>query len=156
MSVELALYQPDIALNTGSLLRLGACLDVRVHIIHPTGFHFSRAAMKRSGMDYLEHVDFVEHNSFAQFDAWRSEAGKRLVLLTTKATQSAYDTAFAPEDILLLGRESVGVPEAVADRADVKIRIPMRPGLRSINVALSATLVIGEAKRQTNGFKTLT
>ncbi|MEO5807755.1 TrmH family RNA methyltransferase [Devosia sp.] len=156
MPVEIALYQPDIALNTGTLLRLGACLDVRIHVIHPTGFHFSRAAMKRSGLDYLEYADFVEHNSFAQFDDWRRQAGKRLVLLTTKASQSAYDVAFTPEDILLLGRESAGVPQGVAETADLRIRIPMREGLRSINVSLSATLIIGEAKRQTDGFKTLT
>ncbi|WDR04096.1 TrmH family RNA methyltransferase [Devosia algicola] len=155
MPVEIALYQPDIALNTGTLLRLGACLDVRLHIIHPTGFHFSRAAMKRSGLDYLEHADFDEHNSFSQFDAWRKQANRRLVLLTTKASQSAYDVTYAAHDILLLGRESAGVPSNVADSADLHVRIPMRSGLRSINVALSATLIIGEAKRQTDGFKTL-
>ncbi|WDR05058.1 TrmH family RNA methyltransferase [Devosia rhodophyticola] len=155
MPVEIALYQPDIALNTGTLLRLGACLDVRVHIIHPTGFHFSRAAMKRSGLDYLEHADFEEHSSFAQFDAWRRQADRRLVLLTTRASQSAYAAQYQSLDILLLGRESAGVPDSVADTADLKVRIPMRSGLRSINVALSATLIIGEAKRQTNGFATL-
>lgn len=156
MSVEIALYQPEIALNTGTLLRLAACLDVRVHIIHPTSFHFSRAAMQRSGMDYLDHADFIEHNSFAQFDFWRLQQGKRLVLLTTKASQSAYALAYGVHDVLLLGRESSGVPQAVADRADVRVRIPMRPGLRSINVSLAATLVIGEAKRQTDGFESLT
>lgn len=155
MSVEIALYQPEIALNTGTLLRLGACLGVRVHIIHPTSFHFSRAAMKRSGMDYLDHADFVEHASFSQFESWALEAGKRLVLLTTKASQSAYAVTYSHADILLLGRESSGVPEAVAQRADLRVRIPMKPDLRSINVSLAATLVIGEAMRQTAAFETL-
>ncbi len=155
MSVEIALYQPDIALNTGTLLRLGACLDVLVHIIHPTGFHFSRAAMKRSGLDYLDHARFEEHSSFDQFNAWRLGATRRLVLLTTKASQSAYGVDYTARDILLLGRESVGVPEHIAETADLRVRIPMRPGLRSINVALSATLIIGEAKRQTDGFSAL-
>jgi tRNA (cytidine/uridine-2'-O-)-methyltransferase len=156
MAIELALYQPDIAANTGTLLRLGACLDVRLHIIHPTGFTFSRATLKRSGMDYLDHVDFIEHVSFARFDEWRRESTKRLVLLTTKTQTSAYDAAYQDNDILMVGRESAGVPEAVAELADLTVRIPMRDGLRSINVALAATLIVGEAKRQTHGFETLT
>ncbi|MFT3980663.1 MAG: TrmH family RNA methyltransferase [Ferruginibacter sp.] len=100
MPVELALYQPDIAQNTGTLLRLGACLGVRVHIIHPTGFPFSRRELKRGGLDYLEHADIVEHDSYAHFDRWRREAGRRLVLLTTKASESAYECGYAPDDIL--------------------------------------------------------
>jgi tRNA (cytidine/uridine-2'-O-)-methyltransferase len=156
MAIELALYQPDIAQNTGTLLRLGACLDVRVHIIHPTGFTFSRAALKRSGMDYLDHVDIAEHVSFARFDEWCQAENKRLVLLTTKADHSAYDATFTEHDVLMVGRESAGVPDDVAERAAQKIRIPMRSGLRSINVALAATLILGEAKRQTKGFDHLT
>lgn len=156
MSVELALYQPDIPQNTGTLLRLGACLGVRLHIIHPTGFPFSRRTLKRAALDYLEHVDFVEHVSYAQFDGWRREANKRLVLLTTKASHSAYAVEYHPDDLLMVGRESAGVPESVAADADLRVRIPMLAGLRSINVALAATLILGEAKRQTDQFAGLT
>jgi tRNA (cytidine/uridine-2'-O-)-methyltransferase len=156
MSVDLALYQPDIAQNTGTLLRLGACLGVRVHIIHPTGFPFSRRELKRGGLDYLEHADVVEHDSYAHFAQWRQQSGQRSVLLTTKTDQSAYDFAYAPGDILMLGRESAGVPEAVAAEAGARIRIPMRPGLRSINVAVAASMILGEALRQTGGFSSLT
>jgi tRNA (cytidine/uridine-2'-O-)-methyltransferase len=152
MAIELALYQPDIAQNTGTLLRLGACLDARIHIIHPTGFTFSKAALKRSGMDYLDHADFVEHVNFARFHEWCRAAERRLVLLTTKAEQSAYELAYTERDVLMVGRESAGVPDDVAEKAAQKIRIPMREGLRSINVALAATLILGEAKRQTKGF----
>ncbi|MDB5506333.1 MAG: tRNA ((34)-2-O)-methyltransferase [Devosia sp.] len=155
MPIELALYQPDIAQNTGTLIRLGACLGVPVHVIHPTGFTFTERTLRRSGLDYLEFATVIEHTSFAAFDATRCAAGQRLLLLTTKATDSAYAAAYAPGDILLLGRESAGVPDAVAASADLRLRIPMRPGLRSINVALAATLVLGEAMRQTNSFKDL-
>ena len=156
MSIELALYQPDIAHNTGTLIRLGACLGVVVHVIHPTGFPFSERTLRRSGLDYLEFATVIEHASFAVFDAHRRAAGKRLLLLTTKASDSAYAATYFAGDILLLGRESAGVPGDVAAAADVCLRIPMRPGLRSINVALAATLVLGEAMRQTDSFKDLT
>jgi len=156
MPVELALYQPDIAQNTGTLLRLCACLGVRLHIIHPTGFPFSRQTVKRGALDYFDHADFVEHVSYTTFAAWRHEAGKRLVLLTTKATASAYGLGYAEDDILMVGRESAGVPESVAADADVRVRIPMRPGLRSINVAVAATMILGEALRQTDAFARLT
>lgn len=156
MPVELALYQPDIAQNTGTLLRLGACLGIRVHIIHPTGFAFSRANLRRTGLDYLDHAQFEEHVSFARFDAWRRESDRRLVLATTKAGLSVYDAAYEAGDIIMVGRESAGVPDTVAQAADLKVRIPMREGLRSINVALAATLVLGEAMRQTQAFKDLT
>jgi tRNA (cytidine/uridine-2'-O-)-methyltransferase len=156
VTVDLALYQPDIPQNTGTLLRLGACLGVRLHIIHPTGFAFTRANLKRGGLDYLDSADFTEHVSYAAFDAWRRGAGRRLVLLTTKASQSAYAARFESIDVLLLGRESAGVPESVAADADLRLRIPMRPGLRSINVAVAASLILGEAMRQTNGFEALT
>lgn len=152
MPLDLALYQPDIAQNTGTLLRLGACLGVRVHIVHPTGFPFSRRELRRGGLDYLEHADFVEHDSYSHFDQWRRQAGRRLVLLTTKASLSVYDAAYANNDILLAGRETAGVPPEVAADAELAVRIPMREGLRSINVALAATLVLGEALRQTNGY----
>lgn len=155
MPVELALYQPDIPQNTGTLMRLGACLGVVIHIIHPTGFAFSERSFRRAGMDYLEKALLTEHASFAAFNQWRSQADRRLVLLTTKARQSAYSVQYRDSDILMVGRETAGVPESVAATADLAIRIPMRDGLRSINVALAATLVLGEAMRQTNSFETL-
>jgi len=152
MAVELALYQPDIANNTGTLIRLGACLDTTIHIIHPTGFVFSPRTLARAGLDYVDHAAVREHNSWTAFEAWRRAEARRLVLLTTKAERSAYAVEFSQSDILMVGRESAGVPEAVAEAADLSIRIPMRPGLRSINVALAAALILGEAKRQTGGF----
>jgi tRNA (cytidine/uridine-2'-O-)-methyltransferase len=150
------LYQPEIAQNTGTLLRLGACLGVRLHIIHPTGFAFSRRALRRGGLDYVEAADFLEHDDFAAFEAWREGAGRRLVLLTTKGAAPLYGCSFAGDDVLMLGRESAGVPEAVAARAGLRLRIPMRPGLRSLNVATAASLALGEALRQTGHFETLT
>ena len=155
MTIDLVLYQPDIAQNTGTLLRLGACLGVRVHVIHPTGFAFSRRELKRSGLDYLDQAEIVEHDSYEHFDRWRRDANRRLVLLTTKASQSAYTFTALEGDLIMLGRESAGVPDPVAASADALIRIPMRPGLRSINVAVAAAMVLGEALRQTNGFATL-
>ena len=155
MAVELALYQPDIAQNTGTLLRLGACLGVRVHIIHPTGFAFSRQALKRAGLDYLDFAELMEHDSYAAFGAWRRTAGRRLVLLTTKGSTSLYEAAYADRDVLMAGRESAGVPYAVAADADLRVRIPMREGLRSINVAGAASLALGEAMRQTGAFNEL-
>ncbi|MBK8086164.1 MAG: tRNA (cytidine(34)-2'-O)-methyltransferase [Devosia sp.] len=154
--MELALYQPDIAQNTGTLLRLGACLGVTLHIIHPTGFPFSARTVKRGALDYLEHARFSEHDSYSHFDAWRRQTGRRLVLLTTKAGLSAYDARYLGDDVIMLGRESAGVPDAVADGADLRVRIPMRQEMRSLNVAVAGSLVIGEALRQTNVFAALT
>lgn len=156
MPVELALYQPDIPQNTGTLIRLSACLGVRLHVIHPTGFAFSERSLRRAGMDYIDKALLTEHVSYATFDDWRQNAGKRLVLLTTRARQSAYSVSFAQNDILMVGRESAGVPDAVAATADLAIRIPMREGLRSINVALAATMILSEAMRQTSAFESLT
>lgn len=155
MTISLALYQPDIPQNTGTLMRLGACLDVHLHIIHPTGFAFSSKHLKRAGMDYIAASQFTEHSSFEAFNTWRADEGKRLVLLTTKTETSAYALKFTPDDILMVGRESAGVPENVAKSADCRIRIPMAPDQRSINVAIAAAIVLGEAKRQTDGFQTL-
>nr|WP_295888316.1 tRNA (cytidine(34)-2'-O)-methyltransferase [uncultured Devosia sp.] len=152
MPVDLALYQPDIANNTGTLIRLGACLGTTIHLIHPTGFPFSPRALARAGLDYVDHAAVHEHVSWTAFDAWRRIQGRRLVLLTTKAETSAYAVDYETDDILMVGRESAGVPDAVAEACDLRIRIPMRSGLRSINVALAATLILGEAKRQTDGF----
>lgn len=155
MPVELALYQPDIAQNTGTLIRLCACLDTIIHVIHPTGFIFSSKTMHRAGLDYIDQAQVMEHTGFAAFDAWRRAENRRLVLLTTKGASSAYDVAYEQSDILMVGRESAGVPEAVARTCDLAVRIPMRSGLRSINVALAAILILGEAKRQTDRFEGL-
>lgn len=155
LGIELALYQPDFAQNAGSALRLGACLGARIHIIHPTGFAFSLKALRRGGLDYVDQADFMEHDSFDHFESWRRDSLRRLVLLTTKAAESAYAAAYTASDILMIGRESAGVPQSVADVADLRIRIPMRQGLRSLNMATAASLVLGEALRQTGGFETL-
>lgn len=156
MPLDLALYQPDIAQNTGTLIRLGACLGLTVHIIHPSGFPITPQNLARSGLDYVEHAVLHQHDSFEKFDAWRSLEGRRLVLLTTKSSQSAYDARFLDGDILMLGRESAGVPDSVAERSDLRIRIPMLPGLRSINVALAGSMIVGEAMRQIGRFTELT
>lgn len=155
LPIDLALYQPDIPQNTGTLIRLGACMGITVHIIHPAGFPITPKGLARAGLDYIEHATMREHDSFSQFEEWRAAEGRRLVLLTTKASQSAYDAAYEDTDILLLGRESAGVPDSVAERADLRVRIPMRPGLRSINVALAGSMIIGEAMRQIGRFTEL-
>lgn len=155
MPVDLALYQPDIANNTGTLIRLCACLDTTIHIIHPTGFAFSAKTLARAGLDYIDHAAVREHDSWTRFEQWRHSENRRLILLTTKSSISAYAASFESSDIVMVGRESAGVPDAVADTADLALRIPMRAGLRSINVALAATLILGEAKRQTDGFTAL-
>jgi tRNA (cytidine/uridine-2'-O-)-methyltransferase len=150
--MHLALYQPDIAQNTGTILRLCACLGVAAHIIGPAGFPISDRAFRRAGMDYLDHVALTRHDSWGQFERWRRGEGRRLVLLTTRATTPYLDHRFAANDVLLLGRESAGVPDEVHAAADTRLTIPLREGLRSINVALAAAMVLGEALRQTQGF----
>lgn len=155
MTIDLALYQPDIPQNTGTLLRLGACWGVRAHIIHPTGFGFSDRNFRRAAMDYADLADYREHASFAQFEDWCRTENRRLILLTTKAETSAYDFTYRTGDMLMVGRESAGVPEQVADRCAAKVRIPMRAELRSINVAVAAAIVLAESLRQTNQFESL-
>jgi tRNA (cytidine/uridine-2'-O-)-methyltransferase len=150
--MRIALYQPDIPQNAGTILRLAACLAVEAHIIEPAGFPVSDRAIRRAGMDYLDKVTIRRHASFAAFEAWRREAGAALVLFTTRAQTSFLDHAFRADDVLLFGRESAGVPEDVHTAADVRLRIPMRGGLRSLNVAVTAALALGEALRQTGGF----
>jgi tRNA (cytidine/uridine-2'-O-)-methyltransferase len=147
--MRLALYQPDIAQNVGTILRLGACLGVAVDIIEPCGFPFGDASLKRAGLDYLDHASFLRHQSW---DAFLATKPARLVLLTTKAACAYTDFAFAATDTLLLGRESAGVPAAVADRAEAKLKIPLQQGMRSLNVAVAAAMVLGEALRQTHQF----
>lgn len=150
--IQIALYQPDIAPNTGTILRLCACLGMAAHIIEPAGFPASDRTFRRAGMDYIDQVKLSRHLDWDAFNAWRLSSGARLLLLTTAATTAYTDTEFRDGDILLLGRESAGVPPAVHSAADLRLRIPMRPGLRSLNVAMAAALVAGEALRQTGGF----
>ena len=149
--MHLALYEPDIPQNTGTILRLCACLGLSAHIIEPAGFPVTDRAFRRAGMDYLDVVDLTRHASFEAFEAWRREGGRRLVLLTTAATQSYLDFAYQDSDVLLLGRESAGVPASVHTAADARLRIPLRPALRSLNVAMAAAMVAGEALRQAGG-----
>jgi tRNA (cytidine/uridine-2'-O-)-methyltransferase len=147
--MRLALFQPDIPQNTGALLRLAGCLGVGVDLIEPAGFVLSDRRLKRAGMDYLDLAPLARHVSWEAFLAARTG---RLVLLTTRAERTFTDFAFTPSDTLLLGRESAGVPDPVHDSADARIRVPMVPGARSLNVALAAAMVLSEALRQTDGF----
>ncbi len=150
--MRLALFEPDIPQNTGTLIRLAACLGIDIDVIEPCGFVFGEAQMRRAGMDYLEIARIRRHASWTAFETWRSESGGRLVLLSTKAAKPYTDFVYGSDDILLVGRESAGVPDTVHATADVRVRIPMVAGARSINVALSAAIVLGEALRQTAGF----
>lgn len=146
--LRIALYQPDIAGNTGTILRMAACLGLAVDLIEPAGFDISDRALKRAGMDYLEMAALTRHVDFDRFEDWRRSEGRRLVLLSTKAAMPYTDFSFGPGDIVMLGRESAGVPDHVHDLADERLTIPMPGGGRSLNVALSAAMVAGEALRQ--------
>lgn len=185
--MRLALYQPDIPQNTGTMLRMAACLGVAVDVIGPAGFDMSDRALRRAGLDYVAHVELLRHLSFAAFEDWRrgerigtewtrelspapavagtavagtaatgaaaaAPARPRLVLLTTRAATAHVDFAFSASDILLVGRESAGVPDKVHATADARVVVPMRAGLRSLNVAVAAAIVLGEALRQTGGW----
>lgn len=145
--LRIALYQPDIAGNTGTILRTAACLGLGVDIIEPAGFDLSDRNLRRAGMDYLELAALTRHVDFTAFDAWRATEGRRLVLLSTRAALPYTQFTFRPDDILMLGRESAGVPDAVHERADSRLIIPMVAG-RSLNLAVSAAMVAGEALRQ--------
>ncbi len=147
--MEIVLYEPDIPQNAGTIMRLGACLGVPVHIIEPAGFPVSDRAFRRAGLDYLDAVRIERHVSFAVFEAWRREVGRRLVLLTTKASQVYPSFAFRDGDLLMVGRESAGVPDRVHGCADASLRIPMQNGQRSLNIAVALSMVLGEALRQT-------
>ena len=153
--MRLALFQPDIPQNTGTLLRLGACLDIELDIIEPCGFIFSERTLKRAGMDYLDMVRYRRHHSWEHFLQYRAEHPEeygRIVLLTTHASEPYYNFEFRPNDIILMGRESAGVPEEVHQTADARLLIPMNRNARSINVAVSAVMVVGECLRQVNCF----
>lgn len=148
--MHIALYQPDIPPNTGTIIRMAACLDVTVHIIEPCGFPFGEKSFRRASMDYIDQSKIIRHISW---DAFLDVMGeKRIILLSTKAAEPYMDFKFKDDDILLLGRESAGVPDDVHKRADHRLIIPMTPDTRSLNIALSAAMVLGEALKQTNQF----
>lgn len=146
--MRVALYRPEIAFNVGGVLRLGACMDVGIDLIEPMGFVWDEQRVKRAAMDYIRHVEVTRHADWATFAAQRSG---RLVLMTTTAADPLHGFAFAPDDVLLFGRESAGVPAEVHAAADARVRIPMRAGLRSLNLAMSAGIALTEALRQTGG-----
>jgi tRNA (cytidine/uridine-2'-O-)-methyltransferase len=147
--MRIALFEPEIAGNVGAVLRLGACLGAAVDLIEPMGFTWDDRRVRRAAMDYIDHVAITRH---AGFEAFRATLGaQRLVLFTTKSTQSVYDFAFSSQDVLLFGKESAGVPAGVADACQARLRLPMRPQVRSMNLAMSAGLALGEALRQTGG-----
>ena len=145
--MRIALFEPEIAGNVGAVLRLAACMGAAVDLIEPMGFEWDDRRVRRTAMDYIDHVKIARH---AGFDAFRSAIGsRRLVLFTTKSPRSAYDFAFMAEDVLLFGKESAGVPLAVAETCDARVRIPIRRAVRSLNLATSTALALGEALRQT-------
>jgi tRNA (cytidine/uridine-2'-O-)-methyltransferase len=150
--MQLALFQPDIPQNAGAIARLCACLGAGLHIIEPAGFDVSDRNFRRAGMDYAERANIARHVSWPAFDAWRRGRGARLLLASTAGDTVYLDWGYASSDILMLGRESAGVPADVHEAADARLRVPMLRGLRSLNVALAAAMMLGEALRQTGGF----
>jgi tRNA (cytidine/uridine-2'-O-)-methyltransferase len=150
--MRIALFEPEIAGNVGAVLRLGACLGVAVDLIEPLGFKWDDRRVRRTAMDYIDHVAVARHPDFTAFK--ESAGSQRLVLFTTKSRQSAYDFRFKADDVLLFGKESAGVPPVVADACDARVRIPMRPQVRSMNLATSTALALGEALRQTASLPT--
>jgi tRNA (cytidine/uridine-2'-O-)-methyltransferase len=149
--MQIALYEPDIPQNTGTILRLCACLGAQAHIIEPAGFPVTDRAFRRAGMDYLDQVAITRHGSFQAFEDWQARERLALVLLTTRATRGYLEHTFRDDQVLLFGRESAGVPEAVHKAADARLCIPLREGLRSLNIAMAVAMVAGEALRQTSG-----
>ncbi len=150
--MRIALYEPDIPQNTGTILRTCACLGAEAHIIEPAGFPVTDRAFRRAGMDYLDQVAITRHGSFAAFEDWRHRERLALVLLTTRATRCYLDHTFRDDQVLLFGRESAGVPKIVHKAADTRLHIPLRAGMRSLNIAVAVAMVAGEALRQTGGF----
>jgi tRNA (cytidine/uridine-2'-O-)-methyltransferase len=146
--MRIALFEPEIAGNVGAILRLGACLGAAVDLIEPMGFKWDDRRVRRTAMDYIDHVTVDRHPDFAAFRM--SIAPRRLILFTTKSQSPAYAFDFLPDDVLLFGKESAGVPEAVAGECDARLRLPQRPQVRSMNLATAATLALGEALRQTD------
>ena len=154
-AMRVALYQPDIPQNTGTILRLAACLNVPADIIEPAGFDISDRALKRAALDYLDLTAISRWPSFDKFNNNVKASGSRLVLLTTRGGVPYDAVSYAISDILMAGRESAGVPEHVHGAADLRVRIPMRRDVRSLNVAVALAMVLGEALRQTGGFRSL-
>lgn len=150
--MDLALFQPDIAGNVGTILRTAACFGVPAHIIEPCGFPFADAALKRAGMDYAVRANVRRHPEWGAFRQWAQIGGQRIVLLTTAGATPLPDFAFTPDDIVLMGAESSGVPAHVHDAAAARVAIPMQQGFRSLNVAVAAGIALAEALRQTKGF----
>tara|TARA_B100001175_G_C19373210_1_gene572805 strand:+ start:540 stop:992 length:453 start_codon:yes stop_codon:yes gene_type:complete len=148
--MRIALYQPDIPQNTGNIFRLGACMGVAVDIIEPTGFVFDDKKFRRSAMDYIDHLEYKKHDDWQHFYKWIKENKFRLILMTTKSEDSMYNFEFRSSDILLFGRESAGVPDNIHQIVDHRLTIPMKDGVRSINLSSSVALVLGESLRQTN------
>lgn len=146
--MRLCLFEPEIAGNVGAVMRLGACFGVPVDLIEPMGFEWDDRRVRRTAMDYVDHVEVARHPSFGKF---RETVPGRLILFTTKGDRSPYEYEFRRDDILLFGKESGGVPADVAAMCDAKLRIPIRPEVRSFNLATSAALALGEALRQTEG-----
>jgi tRNA (cytidine/uridine-2'-O-)-methyltransferase len=147
--MRIAMFEPEIAGNVGAVLRLGACLGVAVDLIEPMGFAWDDRRVRRAAMDYIDHVSIARH---AGFEAFRqSIAAQRLVLFTTKASDTLYEFAFQPNDVLLFGKESAGVPAEVAAACDARLRIPIQREVRSMNLATSAAIALAEALRQTAG-----
>ncbi|KHL24763.1 tRNA methyltransferase [Croceibacterium mercuriale] len=145
--MRIALFEPEIAGNVGAVLRLCACMGAGVDLIEPLGFQWNDRRVRRTAMDYIDHVAVTRHADFAAFRATIGPA--RLVLFTTRAAHSAYEFTYRADDVLLFGKESAGVPAAIADACDARVRIPMRPQVRSMNLATSAALALGEGLRQT-------
>ena len=150
--MRIALYQPDIPQNSGNILRLGACLGVSIDIIEPAGYVFDDKRFKRSSMDYINHIDYKRHIDWEAFFNWSKRNNFRLILLTTKVDKKYYDYNFKNNDILIFGRESAGVSEIVHSNVDEQITIPMKKGMRSINVSSAVAIVAGEACRQLKKF----
>lgn len=148
--LRVALYRPEVPPNVGAVLRLAACIGLGVDLIEPFGFVYHPAKLRRIALDYGDKAAIRRHASFEAFDLRRRHAGRRLVLLTTSGARAHTDLAFRPEDVLMAGRESAGVPEAVHAAADARVTVPMLPGLRSLNVVTALAMVVGEALRQTD------
>ena len=147
--IDCALFEPDIPQNAGAIMRLGACFGVPIHIVHPAGFALSDRDFKRAGMDYLSRADLIEHSDWEAFEDWRRAKGKRLIALSSRGSERLPDFRFRPDDLLLLGRESAGLPGTVIDSADAVVKIPIVGGNRSLNIAVAASTAVYEALRQT-------
>ena len=147
--IDCALFEPDIPQNAGNIFRLGACFGVPVHVIHPAGFSLSDRNLKRAGLEYLSRADLIEHADWNAFEAWRVAARRRLIAFSAKASARLTDFAFRPDDMLILGRETAGLPDVVLDAADTALRIPIASGNRSLNVSSAAAIAVFEALRQT-------